>query len=375
MKENIEQNFHFLLDEECSVLLHIPSLSFYKLNEKVLSLLSNSKERNEFLNDVHAKCVKDISNTSEEVENNKKLRKVVLLVEQNCNMSCKYCYANEGRYDSKHGLSMKYEDLLCAFKLLLKEFPEGIEAIQFFGGEPLLNFELIEAAVELISNLCKEECGVIPKFGLITNGTIITEKMVEFFNVHNFGLTVSLDGPPEINDLQRVLKNGDGSYHLISKNIDLLNKNRKFNLYVEITITKKHLALYCTKEAVKEFIDYFAKKGFNAFTLGFAVDFPEDYGLTIDDMKKFREFVKHIIDYSIDSMFTQKPFVFYAAYFLISKLIKKKKAVYPCRAGLRNFTVTAEGKILPCYMFAGNSFFEVDSKISNESNSKCKSVS
>lgn len=374
MEEKFNQDFHILFDKEFSVLFYIPSLSFYKLKENSISLLTDYKKREMIFNDIHNKFTKGLPNTNMDEENFKRLRKVVLLVEQNCNMSCKYCYANEGKYDLKHSLSMKAEDLLPAFELLLKEFPEGIESVQFFGGEPLLNFQFIEEAVDLISRICEKENVIIPKFGIITNGTIISSRIKEFFNAHNFGVTVSLDGPAKINDLQRILRNGEGSFGLISRNIDYLSKNRKFNLFVEITVTKKHLSLYTTKEDIIEFIDAFAQKGFDAFTLGFAADFPEEYGLTIDDLEKFREFMKYIIDYSIDSMFTDKPFILYAVYFLISKLTKKNKTVYPCRAGLRNFTVTAEGKILPCYLFAGNKSLEVNSNNKNENKGESISI-
>lgn len=350
--DNIEENIHLIKDDNCTVLLHIPSLTFYKLKESLAEAVGSEEHIDEQLQSI-VEELNTIPASDVYEENFNKLRKVVLLLEQDCNLSCKYCYANGGKYESDCISRMDEQKAVKALEALLNRFSEGIESVQMFGGEPLLNFNGMMSLTNHICRLCTEKGLPLPVFGIVTNGTLITPEIIDFFNLHNYGVTISIDGPKEIHDSQRVYRNNEGTFDIINQNVSLMNMHRKFPLFAEITLTKLHLEKLKSQDDVIRFIESIRGMRFDAFTFGFAVDLPEEYGITEENMEVFKRVCKWIIDYSLESMFTDRPFIIHAGVFLIGKIIKNKASSYPCRAGLRNFTVNSKGEILPCYLFYG----------------------
>nr|WP_240911854.1 radical SAM protein [Thermococcus sp. M36] len=146
------------------------------------------------------------------------------MVSQLCNIKCKYCYAHSGTYNTpgimKEGIGKRALDIASDL---------GVTSIQFYGGEPLTNFELISKLVEY-----GDKQGYSFKYGIITNGTLMDKEIGNFLKQHDFEVTISIDGPREINDLNRVYPTGKGTHDDILKAVDLLNE-LEVPLALEIT--------------------------------------------------------------------------------------------------------------------------------------------
>ncbi len=182
------------------------------------------------------------------------LRRMEIIVTNECNLRCKYCYAHGGSYDMKVQKMSPY--IACEYleKLLLGKY-RYVEYITFFGGEPTLCPDTILAICEFFeNNVQKHNFEKMPKFSMISNGTLIDENMAEIIKKYDIGMTISIDGPEEINNLLRVDTFGKGSFERISRGIELLVKKDVPPLLLEATYTSKHKDLGYSKENIREYL-------------------------------------------------------------------------------------------------------------------------
>ena len=149
------------------------------------------------------------------------LKAICLHVAHDCNMNCGYCFAGKGEYNGPKGL-MSFETAKKAIDFLVEHSPgrRNLE-VDFFGGEPLLNWEVCKKTVEYARSIEKEKNKNF-RFTLTTNGLLIDDDVIEFSNKEMGNVVLSLDGRPEINDNMRKTKNGKGTYNLI------IDKFKKF---------------------------------------------------------------------------------------------------------------------------------------------------
>lgn len=156
---------------------------------------------------------------------NRNLTKLTLQVTQDCNFRCKYCiYSEESnalqRSHSKK--SMSWETAKNAIDFLWKHSVDSANInIAFYGGEPLLQMPIIERAIEYSEKLFE---GKKLTFNITTNGTLLDKDKILYFQKHSVALTISLDGTKEVNDKNRVFKNGDGTYEIVIKKIALIRE-------------------------------------------------------------------------------------------------------------------------------------------------------
>ncbi len=341
-------NIHAILDKKRYVLFHAPSLTFFKATYDNTKNIENANEQiisNSLINQIAT-----LPDAISEQENINSLNKLVLLIAQDCNLRCKYCFADSGKYELVNGRRMEPDTAFKAIKEFLQTFDGGISLIQFFGGEPLLNFKLIKDVVPKVNQFCAQKNIKKPLFGLVTNGTIFNSEIISFFNENNISATISLDGGKEVNDCHRVYASGKGSFEVIEKNIHFINSSRTFPLFAEITLTKAHLS---GKTKAEKLIEDIRKLGFDGFTIGFVANKPAKIGLTNNDIPQLKIFCQKLIDYSLDSMTTDHPFPIFGIIYLIEKIVHRKKVSHPCGAGQKNFTISASGEVLPCYLFSG----------------------
>ena len=157
-------------------------------------------------------------------------RSVQIIVSDACNMQCSYCYGEY--YDARnHNKLMSVSTALKAV-----DFAASIDAqhIGFFGGEPLINFTAIKAAIEYANT-----CGHKFQYGITTNGTLVTPVIADYFRAHNVQVSVSLDGGPQSHDLTRRYKNGKGTYSDVLDGISILRDHECLDM-VEMTYSNKH---------------------------------------------------------------------------------------------------------------------------------------
>ena len=158
-------------------------------------------------------------------EKSEEIAEVSLIVTTDCNLNCKYCYAEKGN----RPLYLQPGFAIRALKEVIKPFTKKIY-ITFFGGEPTLNIPVLRASIDYVESL-----GIGSKYHIVTNG-VISDEILNFLIDNRFNLTVSMDGLPEINDVQRPMKNGKGSSIFVERTIKrLVKENAHFQVRTTIT--------------------------------------------------------------------------------------------------------------------------------------------
>ena len=174
------------------------------------------------------------NNTPKEIEHpytdllpyvlDRKLRKITLQVTQGCNFRCKYCvYSNDdGNRQRKHqNITMSLETAIKAVEFLADHSVDSEQVnIGFYGGEPLLEFDLVK---EVVSYAKKRFAGKKLTFSLTTNASLLTREIVSFLDENNIPLLISLDGPKEIQDKNRVMADGKtGTFELVKEKLRMV---------------------------------------------------------------------------------------------------------------------------------------------------------
>lgn len=261
---------------------------------------------------------------------------MTLEVTKSCNLNCKYCYQGD-----KSNKNMDKEIALKAIKIGFneaKKYKDKTLELDFYGGEPLMNVDLIKYCVSKAHELAGNEFKV--KFCMTTNMTLITEELVKFFIDENIQLKVSLDGDKNVHDLNRVYYDGKGSYLDVIEKWNLLKEYREkvdFNIQVSHVITKNNYMHY--HNSIKHLIE-----------LGFVViDTGIDYTATwtSEEFEVLKEQIEMTVDYVIESYKNKKKIDYL---FLQNSVEQNVEEVefYPCRAGEISNFISYDGYIYPC---------------------------
>lgn len=176
--------------------------------------------------------------------------KIMLHVSNDCNLRCKYCYANGGNYNMPRQL-MSFTTAENFIQFCIRQF-DRIENIVFFGGEPFLNINVMNYICDRFFSYSKKRNFPMPKFGVVTNGTLLSPSILSFIEQYVSSITVSIDGNKTINDKNRIFSNGDGSFDRISHFIKTIQKVNS-NIHYEATYTLNH---YYAKYSYKDIKDY-----------------------------------------------------------------------------------------------------------------------
>ncbi len=164
------------------------------------------------------------------------LQQLTLEVTEECNLRCNYCIYSE-KYPTRRSFTSRYLKWPVAKKAIdyylsmmregLKINPNLTPTFTFYGGEPLLNFDLIKQTVEYVNNI---NFLIKPAYSITTNGTLLTKKISKFLVENDFSLAISLDGPKDEHDRNRVTQNKRGTFDIIIKNIDNINDKSKLHI-------------------------------------------------------------------------------------------------------------------------------------------------
>lgn len=155
----------------------------------------------------------------------RKLTKITLQLTQNCNFRCKYCIYSEVGHKQQRIHSSKHMSWETAKKAVDFLWEHSVDSrtvnIGFYGGEPLLEFPLLQHIVEYSEKLFR---GKKLTFALTTNGSLLSDEIILYFAQHEVELMISLDGPKEVNDTNRVFINGLGTYDTVVKRINRIRE-------------------------------------------------------------------------------------------------------------------------------------------------------
>ncbi|GHU52817.1 thioether cross-link-forming SCIFF peptide maturase [Clostridia bacterium] len=223
-----------LSQNECprEILQKLPQYSFNEVNSVYLNLRELYKDGLIFSSDNEAKESFDKPLVTP-------IKSMCLNVAQSCNMRCKYCFAGDGEYNQAGLMPFEIAKLAVDFLVNNSGDRQTLE-IDFFGGEPLLNFDVIKQTVEY-ANAIKDKTF---NFTVTTNGVLLDDDKINYINEHMSNVVLSLDGRREIHDNMRSLKSGKGSYDIIIERFKRLVEKRKLtgkDYYVRGTFTNHNL--------------------------------------------------------------------------------------------------------------------------------------
>ncbi len=292
-------------------------------------------------------CLNEVCEIPENVDK-KSLNRLVIHLTNDCNMRCQYCYANGGSYCSQRNIMSK----ATLDKVIDKFFSEFyvIDTIQFFGGEPLMNFELMEYACKVISSIARKRNYNIT-FGLVTNGTLIDQKFINLVKMFNIQVTISYDGDPKINDKMRIMDNYSGSSQLIIKNAKWLKQETGQPSTIEVTYNKHHIDASVTILDVVRHIHNILPDTFVHLVPAGGTD---DCDYAIKDLSVFAESVREIIDIKLKEPNIDLPLYSLAQRIFFALENRNIDVEKICDAGFGTISVSTKGDVYPCFMFTDN---------------------
>ncbi|HAA89197.1 MAG: Radical SAM domain-containing protein [Thermoanaerobacterales bacterium 50_218] len=275
------------------------------------------------------------------------LKALCLNVAHCCNMACRYCFV-PSQVRAENDL-MSPEVVKAAIDFLLRETPYNYLSIDFFGGEPLLNFEAIELAV----NYALEEGskrGKKWKFTLTTNTLLLNERVFSLAKKHNFCMVLSCDGRPEVHDYYRVTPNGKGTQARVVRKIrEFLDHWCVDEYYVRGTYTRRNLD-FC-KDVL-----YLADIGAESISVEPVASEPgPEYALRREDLPVIRKEYFRLARLLREREKQGKKIAFYHYCIDPQGGPCVAKRLTGCGAGYQYLAVTPEGEIYPCHQFVGHS--------------------
>ena len=274
------------------------------------------------------------------------------MVAQNCNLACKYCYGGEsGRFNSKV-FNMNEDIAKKAIKRLVDDnIDNNIITINFFGGEPLMNFKLIQ----FIVNECKNEYQKNNFFFTITtNGTLISKTIAQFFREHDFKILVSIDGNEEIHNYHRKYPNGNGSFFDTLEGIEILKEN---HIDFSIRATLDH-EFYPNYSEVVKFLDGL---GCNRVIISRLINYEDDkpsFPINIDRITEETKQLKNYLDKVVEEVIEGKTPCHFPYLGHFKKIIFAKNNLMSCGAYEAATAISTDGKFYPCHRFVGMEGFD-----------------
>ena len=278
------------------------------------------------------------------------LQTLVMNLTNQCNLSCAYCYEfGEDKVATPEGKPkfMDLETAKASVDFLLRQ-SAGRRSIHitFFGGETLMNFPLLEQAVAYANQRAAEEDRHID-FSLTTNATLLTPAIIEFLSANRVGVTVSMDGPPDLQDKLRVFANGRGSYDIIEPRVRALIQNHRTRaITARVTLTNG------VTDVVRIFRHLKQDLGFHE--VGFApVTTSPDRLYAIGDrgMDGVLEQFRFLADEYLEFALRGEMHGFSNVSDTIAELYQGVNKSHPCGAALGLLGVGPSGDIAPCHRF------------------------
>lgn len=276
------------------------------------------------------------------------IKALCLHVAHTCNLNCEYCFAAQGKYHGERAL-MSFEVGKRALDFLVENSGtrHNLE-VDFFGGEPLMNFDVVKKLVEYARSI-ENEKGKHFRFTLTTNGMLIDDDVIDFANREMDNVVLSLDGRREVNDRFRKTAGGQGSFDVIVPKFQKFVKARgDKSYYMRGTFT--HFNPDFTKD-IQTMLDL----GFNELSMEPVVCPPADaYALTEEDKQTVLKEYEKLAVMMLEREKQGKPFTFYHYMLDLEGGPCIYKRISGCGSGTEYLAVTPTGELYPCHQFVGN---------------------
>ena len=337
-----EHNKEYIVEEILKKYGDMPDVSREEILLCIEDIEALEKEGKLFSEDAY-------ENLAYEYKNNSNVIKALCLhVAHTCNLNCSYCFASQGKYQGERAL-MSFEVGKQAFDFLIANSGtrRNLE-VDFFGGEPLMNWDVVKQLVAYARSIEKEHNKNF-RFTLTTNGVLIDDEIIDFLNKEMSNVVLSLDGRKEVNDHFRRDYAGNGSYDkIVPKFQRLVEKREGKNYYVRGTFTHNNVDF--TND-----LFHMADLGFTELSMDPVVCPPDDpYALTEEDLPKLFEQYEILANEMIKRRKEGRPFTFY--HYMLD--LKNGPCIYKritgCGSGTEYMAVTPWGELFPCHQFVGD---------------------
>ena len=295
------------------------------------------------------------------------IKALCLLVAHTCNLNCSYCFASQGGFGQEEGpLLMSFETGKRAIDFLVENsgMRKNLE-VDFFGGEPLMNFEVCRQIVEYARSIEKEHNKNF-RFTLTTNGVGVNDEVIEWANRECHNVVLSLDGRKEVNDRFRVTKGGAGSYDMIvPKFKEFVDKRGGRGYYMRGTFT------HFNPDFTADIFHMADDLGFTELSMEPVVTSPDDpCALTAEDIETVKEQYEILAKDMIRRRREGRPITFYHYMLDLSEGPCIYKRITGCGSGTEYMAVTAGGDLYPCHQFVSDPAFKLGDVYSGVTNTK-----
>lgn len=279
------------------------------------------------------------------------VKALCLHIAHDCNLACKYCFAEEGEYHGRRAL-MSYEVGKKALDFLIASSGNrrNLE-VDFFGGEPLMNWQVVKDLVAYGRQQEKLHDKHF-RFTVTTNGVLLNDEIQEFINKEMDNVVLSLDGRKEVNDAMRPFRSGKGSYDLIVPKFQKLADSRnQERYYVRGTFTRNNLDF-------SNDVLHFADLGFKQMSIEPVVgDESDPYAIREEDIPKICEEYDRLAKIMIEREKEGKGFNFFHFMIDLEGGPCVSKRLSGCGSGTEYLAVTPWGDLYPCHQFVGQEEF------------------
>lgn len=316
-----------------------------ELEETVEELLELRDAGMLYTEDIYEKYIGDFKNRQTVV------KALCLHIAHDCNLACKYCFAEEGEYHGRRAL-MSFEVGKKALDFLVANSGNRVNLeVDFFGGEPLMNWQVVKDLVAYGRSL-EEEHHKKFRFTLTTNGVLLNDEVLAFVNKEMANVVLSIDGRKEIHDLMRPHRGGQGSYdEVVPKYQKVAESRDQMNYYVRGTFTHNNLDF-------AEDVKHLADLGFEQISVEpvVAAD-TEDYAIRPEDVPAIlEEYDKLALEY-IQRKKEGRGFNFFHYMIDLEGGPCVAKRLSGCGSGTEYLAVTPWGDFYPCHQFVGQEDF------------------
>ncbi len=281
------------------------------------------------------------------------IKALCLHIAHTCNLTCDYCFAKQGNFCGERAL-MSFEVGKRAIDFLIENSGnrKNLE-VDFFGGEPLMNFDVVKQIVAYARSIEKEHNKNF-RFTLTTNGMLIDDDVIEFANKECHNVVLSLDGRKEVHDHLRKTASGKGSYDIIVPKFQKLVESRGGKgYYMRGTFTHNN------PDFVNDIL-HMLDLGFDELSMEPVVCAPDDpYALTEEDIKTVCRQYEILAEEMIKREKAGKGFTFYHYMIDLTGGPCIYKRISGCGSGTEYFAVTPWGDLYPCHQFVGDEAYRM----------------
>ncbi|NBH34137.1 thioether cross-link-forming SCIFF peptide maturase [Clostridiaceae bacterium] len=323
-----------------------PSYQEQEIREALDEIQQLIHEEELFTKDTYQEYVSDFKKRETVV------KALCLHIAHDCNLGCKYCFAEEGEYHGRRAL-MSFEVGKKALDFLIANSGNrrNLE-VDFFGGEPLMNWEVVKQLVAY-GRSREQECNKRFRFTLTTNGILLNDEIMEFCNQEMSNVVLSLDGRREVNDFMRPVRSGQkSSYDIIVPKFQKFARSRKGkDYYVRGTFTRHNLDF-------SEDVKHFADLGFEQMSIEPVVASKEEpYAIREEDLPRILEEYDRLAVEYIKRKKEGRGFTFFHFMIDLDQGPCVAKRLSGCGSGTEYLAVTPWGDLYPCHQFVGQEDF------------------